>query len=56
MILLNARIDKGAAHFDFARVNRNCKQARDAFEDQLQNAKIALTLGTSWGPEPPWPR
>jgi hypothetical protein len=55
VMLLNARIDKGAAHFDFQKVNRNCQQAREAFEDQLQNAKIALTLGTSWGPQPPCP-
>jgi len=42
-------------HFDFDAVERNCHDAREAFEDQLQNAKIALTLGTSAGPRPPCP-
>jgi hypothetical protein len=49
VLLLNSRIDEGGVHFDFSHIDHSCLQAREAFEDQLQNAKLALTLGSSWG-------
>jgi predicted acylesterase/phospholipase RssA len=55
VLLLDARMKHEDVHFDFNAIDRNCDDARAAFEDQLQNAKIALTLGTSCGPRPPCP-
>ena len=55
VLLLDARIERDSVHFDFTTIERSCEQARAAFEDQLQNARIALTLGTSCGPRPPCP-
>ena len=49
VLLLNARIHSGGVHFDFSSVDEKCLQAREAFEDQLQNAKLALTLGSPCG-------
>jgi predicted acylesterase/phospholipase RssA len=53
VLLVNARIHQGAAHFDLSHVDENCLQAREAFEDQVQNAKLALTLGRSCAPRSP---
>lgn len=55
VLLLDARIQRESVHFDFTSIERSCEEARAAFEDQLQNARIALTLGTSCGPRPPCP-
>lgn len=55
VLLLDGRIEHETVHFDFGALDRKCEQARAAFEDQLQNAKIALTLGTSCGWRPPCP-
>ena len=46
VLLVNARFDPRIV-LDFTKIDDTCDQARAAFEDQLQNAKIALTLGTS---------
>jgi predicted acylesterase/phospholipase RssA len=58
VLLLNARLEHGdgPAHFDFTEFDRNCELTRTAFEDQLEDAKIALTVGTSCAmPRPPCP-
>jgi predicted acylesterase/phospholipase RssA len=55
VLLLNARIDERSAHFDFSKIDRSCQQARRAFEDQLQDPRIALTIGSSCAPRPPCP-
>jgi predicted acylesterase/phospholipase RssA len=53
VLLVNARIDSGPAHFDLTRIDGNCAQARAAFDEQLQDARIALTLGSSCAPRSP---
>jgi len=55
VLLLDARMKQEEVHFDFEAAESSCRDAHAAFEDQLQNAKIALTLGTSAGPRPPCP-
>lgn len=55
ILLLESRIQQESVHFDFKAIDRNCAEARAAFEDQLQNARIALTLATACGPRPPCP-
>ena len=55
VLLLDARIHHGTSHFDFSHIDRSCAQAREAFEDQVQNAKIALTAGSCCAPRPPCP-
>jgi NTE family protein len=46
VLLVHARFDPRIV-LDFTKIDSTCERARAAFEDQLQNAKIALTLGTS---------
>jgi hypothetical protein len=46
VLLLNSRIEH-TVHFDFTKIDANRELARAAFEDQLQDAKIALTIGAS---------
>ena len=42
-----APLDPGSVHFDVQRIDEHSRSAREEFEDQLQDARIALTLGTS---------
>ena len=46
VLMLNPCMDDPTS-FDFKRIETDCRQAREAFEDQLQNGKIALALGSS---------
>lgn len=55
VLLLDAHIEPGSVYLDRSQIDRNCEQARQAFEDQLQDAKIALTLGSSCTPRRPCP-
>ena len=50
VLLLNARLDPNTVHFDCSRIDQDCARARSAFEDQLQDAKIALTVGSCCAP------
>ena len=51
VLLLNARFDLDTFAFDCSGIDRDCQLARQAFEDQLQDAKIALTVGASCCPK-----
>jgi NTE family protein len=54
VLLVDAHLStNGPAHFDFSLLDRHRQRAREAYEDQLQNAKIALTLGSFWAPRLP---
>jgi hypothetical protein len=56
VLLVDAHLTAdGPAHFDFSLLDRHRRRARESYEDQLQNAKIALTLGTFWAPRLPCP-
>jgi len=55
MLMMDPKIDPDTVHFNFARIEANYLQAREAFKDQLQNSKIALTVGTACGPRHPCP-
>jgi predicted acylesterase/phospholipase RssA len=55
VLLLSSRIEPSSIHLDCSQIDRNCENARAAFEDQLQDAKIALTLGSSCASRPPCP-
>lgn len=55
VLLLNAHLDPSTIHFDFSQLDRNVQRARHEFADQLQDAKIALTIGASCAPRLPCP-
>ena len=55
VLLLNARLDPTAIYFDVSRIEEDFARVREEFVDQLQDAKIALTLGSSCSPRPPCP-
>jgi predicted acylesterase/phospholipase RssA len=46
VLMLNPCMDDPTS-FDFKRIDHDCQQARAAFRDQLQNGKIAMTLGAT---------
>ena len=46
VLMLTPHIDDPTS-FDFKRIEGDCSQAYEAFKDQLQNAKIAMALGSS---------
>jgi len=50
ILLLNAHLDPSTIHFDFSRIDHNVERARAAFADQVQDARIALTIGASCEP------
>jgi hypothetical protein len=50
VMLLNARLDPSTIQFDLTRIDHNVDRAHAVFADQLQDAKIALTIGTSCEP------
>jgi hypothetical protein len=50
VMLLNARLDPSTIQFDLTRIDDNVDRARAVFADQLQDAKIALTIGSSCEP------
>jgi hypothetical protein len=55
VLMMDPQLDTDSAHFDFTRIDVDYLQARAAFKHKLQNARIALTLGTSCGPRHPCP-
>jgi NTE family protein len=50
ILLVGARLDTGGAHFDFSELENNFQRARERYIDELQDSKIALTLGTYCAP------
>ena len=54
-LMVDPHIECDSLLFDFARIESNYLQSREAFKEKLQNAKIALTLGSSCGPRHPCP-
>jgi len=55
VLMVDPHFEADSTHFNFTRVERDYLRAREAFKDKLQNARIALTLGTSCGPTHPCP-
>jgi hypothetical protein len=53
--MVDPHMEADSTHFNFTRIERDYLQAREAFKDKLQNARIALTLGTACGPKHPCP-
>jgi hypothetical protein len=55
VLMVDPHLEADSTHFNFERIDRDYLHAREAFKDKLQNARIALTLGTSCGPKHPCP-
>ena len=55
VLMTNPPFDGGSGPFDFSRIEENYLLARESFRAKLENASIALTLGTSCGPRRPCP-
>ncbi len=47
VLLLNPRLEPSVNYLDCSGIDRHCRQARKAFQEQLGDGRIALTLGTS---------
>jgi predicted acylesterase/phospholipase RssA len=54
-LMVDPHINCDSLYFNFGAIDSNYLQSREAFKDKLQNAKIALTLGSSCGPSHPCP-